>query len=94
MESIIALTESQLTEIIKRTAKAAVEDMRRDIENAKTPVIMTKADLANYLRCHISKIDRMMRYENLPSISFGSHPRFRRSEIDKWLELAPPATRL
>lgn len=82
---IIVLSKGELADIIRRTATAVVDDLRDDIATFKTPELMTKAELADYLRCDVSKINRMMK-TGLPHEPFGSAPRFRKSSIDRWLQ--------
>jgi hypothetical protein len=80
---IISLSKDDLSELIRQTAQAVVLDLRDDFSKP-TPELMTKAELAGYLRCNISKIDRLMKVD-LPYIIFGAQPRFRKSAIDEWL---------
>lgn len=81
MSEIVVLSQNELADIIRRTAVAVTKELRQDIET-KTPEIMTKAELADYLRCDVSKINRMMK-QGLPYFTFGSAPRFRKSAIDR-----------
>jgi len=80
---VVTLSKEQLSDIIRQTAQAVVLDLRDDFSKP-TPELMTKAELAGYLRCNISKIDRLMKVD-LPYIIFGAQPRFRKSAIDEWL---------
>lgn len=83
MAGIVALTESELSDLIRRSAVAVADELRQDIH--RTPELMTKAELAEYLRCDVSKVNRYMR-KGLPFEPFGSSPRFRKVNIDKWLQ--------
>jgi excisionase family DNA binding protein len=50
---------------------------------------MTKRELAEYLRCGISKINRLMKKiseEKVPFEMFGDTPRYRKTDIDAWLK--------
>lgn len=82
--SIVVLEQSQIEEIARQAAVFAVSQLDRQ-EVKPTPEIMTKAELAEYLRCDISKINRFMK-SGLPHFYFGDTPRFRKSAIDSWLE--------
>lgn len=84
MDSIVVLTHDQLTEVARLAASHAVTDLWQAF-TAPTPEIMTKAEVAKYLRCDVSKINRFMR-TGMPHFTFGSTPRFRKAEIDRWLE--------
>ncbi len=84
MAEILVLTKNELSEIIRQTACAVADDLRNDIETRQTRELMTKTELADYLRCDVSKINRYMK-QGLPHEPFGSAPRFRKSNIDRWL---------
>lgn len=81
---IISLSKEDLEDIIRRTAAVTAENLRDGLIKP-TPELMTKAELADYLRCDISKVNRFMK-KGLPFIVFGTTPRFRKSAIDEWLE--------
>lgn len=85
MNKVILLTEGELSDIIRRTADAVVSKLRDDIETSRTTELMTKTELADYLRCDVSKINRYMK-KGLPHEPFGSAPRFRKASIDRWLQ--------
>ncbi len=48
--------------------------------------IMTLADVAAYLRCHPSSIYRLLKRGEIPAFRIGSDWRFRRADIDRWIE--------
>ncbi len=81
---VITLEQHEIEDMLIRAAKLGASQFRDDLEKAQTPEIMTKAELAGYLRCDVSKIDRYMK-KGLPFVSFGSHPRFHKIDIDRWL---------
>jgi excisionase family DNA binding protein len=81
---VITLERSELERIIDRAAKHAVMELRNDLHKP-TPEIMTKAELAEYLRCDVSKVNRFMS-KGMPFTRFGTNPRFYKSEIDTWLK--------
>ena len=60
-------------------------ELRDELASKHTPELMTKAELAEYLRCDVSKINRYMD-NGLPVEQFGSTPRFRKVDIDRWLK--------
>ncbi len=82
-DPIIVLTKGDIEDLIAKTAAVAVESLKDDLERSRVREIMTKAELADYLRCDVSKINRLM--GSMPHLSFGSTPRFRKSAIDEWL---------
>lgn len=83
---VITLSRAELTRLIEDTASRVVHAVRNEVSRP-TPEIMTKAELADYLRCDVSKINRYMKDEDspLPVEYFGSTPRFRKVDIDSWL---------
>lgn len=81
---VVTIEKSELSRIIERTAFAVAMHLRSEFSKP-IPEIMTKAELADYLRCDVSKINRLMK-EDLPYEIFGSHPRFRKTSIDDWLQ--------
>jgi excisionase family DNA binding protein len=48
--------------------------------------IMTAQMLAEYLKCHITLVYRLVRKEGLPAFKLGSDWRFRRSDVEKWVD--------
>jgi excisionase family DNA binding protein len=46
--------------------------------------ILTVAELAKYLRVHISTIYRLIKARELPAFKIGSDYRFSRKQIDEW----------
>lgn len=85
MSQVILLTADELSDIIRRTADAVVSELRDEIDTRRPKELMTKTELADYLRCDVSKINRYMT-KDLPFEYFGDHPRFRKSDIDFWLK--------
>lgn len=83
-ENIIVLTESGLAELVRTTAYDVVTDLYDRLTTFRALEIMTKDELAIYLRCDVSKINRYMK-QGLPFEQFGKHPRFYKVDIDTWL---------
>ena len=48
--------------------------------------LLTDDDLAGYLDISRRTIYRLLKVEELPGYRIGSHLRFRRDDIDKWLD--------
>lgn len=46
--------------------------------------VMTVKETADYLRCHVSTIYRLLKRGALPAFRVGSDWRFNREQIDKW----------
>lgn len=82
---IITIEKAELERLIRRTASLVADDLRSDLESHRIPELMTKTELADYLRCDASKINRYMQ-TGLPFEQFGGHPRFRKTDIDQWLK--------
>ena len=53
---------------------------------ARAEEILTTRDLANYLRCHVSTLYRLVNRGEIPHFRLGSDIRFKRSAIEKWLD--------
>jgi len=48
--------------------------------------LLTIEDLAEYLNISRRTVYRLLKEGTLPGYRIGSHMRFRRGEIDRWLE--------
>ncbi len=48
--------------------------------------VMTVGEVSKFLRVHPSTIYRLLKRGRLPAFRVGSDWRFRRSEMEKWLE--------
>jgi excisionase family DNA binding protein len=83
MQRISAFTEDELAELLTRAARLGASQA---IQQSQPKEVMTKKELAEYLRVSVPTIDRKMK-EGLPhSYQIGeSSPRFYRSKIDAWL---------
>jgi excisionase family DNA binding protein len=61
--------------------------------------LMTSKDVSRYLRCSVTTVRRLVGRVEIPHFRLGKLVRFRRSEIDAWLnlhregELPPDAAR-
>jgi excisionase family DNA binding protein len=84
MSEIVVLDKSQLEEMLQRAGRFAASIVLEKAEKVSSE-LMTKQELAVYLRCDISKINRLMK-KDLPFFMFGETPRFRKSDIDNWLK--------
>ena len=51
----------------------------------KSLVIMTTAEVADYLRVHPATVYKLLRRHDIPAIKVGSDWRFNKHELDKWL---------
>jgi excisionase family DNA binding protein len=81
---VAILEEKEIQEIVRRSALLFYESIKEEIHKP-APELMTKNELADYLRCDVSKINRLMK-NGLPFEKFGSSPRFRKASIDAWLQ--------
>jgi excisionase family DNA binding protein len=48
--------------------------------------VMTVSDLCVYLKIHLSTVYRMVTRGQLPHFRIGDNIRFRKQEIDQWME--------
>jgi excisionase family DNA binding protein len=52
--------------------------------------LMTEQEVADYLAVHIATVRRLRRSgQGPPVVWVGRHPRYRRSEVDAWLDRRP-----
>lgn len=82
MSEIIVIDAEKLPDIFRQSMKFVIGEL---LEQKPISEIMTKSELAEYLRCDVSKINRFMK-KGLPFVMFGDTPRFYRTDIDKWLK--------
>lgn len=57
-------------------------EIRRDPE-----ALWCVEDVTRYLAVPVESIDKMISERSIPHLSIGEHLRFRRSDIDRWLDL-------
>ncbi len=81
MVEIVTIEKTELIRLIDMTVADAIE---RAIRSAKPPEIMTKDEVAKYLKKSRATINRWMRYNGLPHHGVG-RPTFNRAEVDAWL---------
>ena len=81
MVEIVTIEKTELSRLIDMTGADAIE---RAIRSAKPPEIMTKDEVAKYLKKSRATINRWMRYNGLPHHGVG-RPTFNRAEVDAWL---------
>lgn len=81
---IVVLSKSEYKEILRQNAVAVASELLTRIDTKSVPELMTKTELAEYLKCSVSKINDQMK-KGLPTEYFGDVPRFRKSKIDEWL---------
>lgn len=49
-------------------------------------VFFTSRELADWLNCHILTVNRLVQRGELPAYKIGRYYRFRREDIEAWLE--------
>lgn len=76
----ITIDENYLNEICQRAARFAVREFS---QQNRVDEVMTKKQLGEYFGWSPSTVNRKMK-QGLPH-SGGGHPRFRRSEVERWL---------
>jgi len=80
MVEIVTIEKAELIRLIDMTVS---ENLERAIRSATPPEIMTKAEVAKYLKKSHSTINRWMRAHGMPYHGTG-RPTFNRSEVDAW----------
>jgi len=81
MVEIITIEKTELIRLIDVSVADAIE---KAIRSAKPPEIMTKDEVAKYLKKSRATINRWMRFNGLPHHGIG-RPTFNREEVDAWL---------
>jgi excisionase family DNA binding protein len=81
MVEVITVEKAELIRLIDASVEGAIE---KAINSSKAPDIMTKAEVAKYLKKSGATINRWMRHHGLPYHGVG-RPTFNRAEVDKWL---------
>lgn len=80
---VYTLSEHELDELCIKAARLGASQA---ILSAQPKEVMTKKELAEYLRVSVATIDRKMR-DGLPFVKVSEEsPRFYRSQIDRWLQ--------
>ncbi|MFZ1701040.1 MAG: helix-turn-helix domain-containing protein [Pyrinomonadaceae bacterium] len=81
MVEVITIEKAELIRLIDTSIAGAIE---RAINSSKPPDIMTKSEVAKYLKKSHATINRWMRHHGLPYHGVG-RPAFNRAEVDAWL---------
>lgn len=81
MVEIVTIEKAELVRLIDMSVSDAVERAKL---SPKMPKILTKTEVAKYLKKSHSTINRWMRSHGLPYHGAG-RPTFKRSEVDAWL---------
>lgn len=74
----VTIEKNELIRLIDCTVKEAIADALKP-----TDEVLSKREAASYLKCSAATLTRRMK-EGLPHSGNGN-PKFRRSELDKWL---------
>ena len=81
MVEIITIEKTELIRLIDTSVAGAIE---KAIHSSQPPQIMTKSEVAKYLKKSGATINRWMRKNGLPYHGVG-RPTFNRAEVDAWL---------
>ncbi|HRJ88579.1 MAG TPA: helix-turn-helix domain-containing protein [Pyrinomonadaceae bacterium] len=81
MVEIITIEKEELIRLIDTSVAGAIE---KAIHSSQPPQIMTKSEVAKYLKKSSATINRWMRKNGLPFHGVG-RPTFNRTEVDAWL---------
>lgn len=86
--AIAVLEEAEIQKIISETVKLATAELRDELERSRTPELMTKEMLADYIHKSVSSITRWMSQlkDPLPFEPCGDGPLFRKCCVDSWLK--------
>lgn len=82
MVEVITIEKAELIRLLDTSVSDAIE---RAIRSAAPPEMMTKDEVAKYLKKSHATINRWMRNNGLPFHGVG-RPTFNRAEVDAWLE--------
>jgi len=80
MSQLVVVDVEKIPDIFRQSFELVLSEI-----TAKRLDVMTKSELADYLRCDVQKINRYMK-KGLPFVMFGETPRFYRDDIDNWLK--------
>lgn len=80
MSELVVIDAEKIPDIFRQSFELVLSEL-----SVKRLDVMTKSELADYLRCDVQKISRYMK-KGLPFVMFGDTPRFYRDDIDKWLK--------
>lgn len=82
MQRIIAFTEDELADLLIKSANLGASQA---IRSAQPKEVMTKKEVADYLRVSVATVDRKMK-DGLPFVKVSEDsPRFYRRQVDNWL---------
>ncbi len=81
MVEVVTIEKAELIRLLDTSISGAIE---RAIRSAAPPEIMTKNEVAKYLKKSHATINRWMRNNGLPFHGVG-RPTFNRAEVDAWL---------
>ena len=59
--------------------------LRGNAKSVKSETILDVEELANYLKVDTSWVYKQVSLRNIPHFKIGKYPRFKKSEIDKWI---------
>ena len=71
-------------ELVSEIAQAVVKALKPLLSKGEGDVILDKKELAKYLRVNVRWVDD--HFNSLPNFKIGRFPRFRKRDVDKWLE--------
>lgn len=81
MIEVVTIEKIELIRLIDTSVAGAIE---KALNSVKPPDIMTKAEVAKYLKKSSATINRWMRIHGLPYHGVG-RPTFNRAEVDAWM---------
>lgn len=81
MVEVVTIEKAELIRLLDTSISGAIE---RAIRSTAPPEIMTKSEVAIYLKKSRATINRWMRNNGLPYHGAG-RPTFNRAEVDAWL---------
>ena len=75
-------------EMVRRITQEVIRSIKPTLEKIKTQedILFTVKTLAKYLEVSNQWVYERVSFREIPFIKMGKFPRFRKSEIDQWLD--------
>ena len=81
-------TQFELEDIkaVSSTVVELITPILQKNSNKSEDIIFNQDELASYLKVSRSWVDQKISQNGIPHIKIGKYPRFRKDQIDEWLE--------
>lgn len=85
---VAVISPEELRELVSSTILELLDGFQ---PSGSTREVMSRAEAAEFLRCSLPQLDRMVRLQSLPFHLLGDSRRFLRSELIGWLRGGCPS---